>query len=200
MPNDTDDLAVMIGSRICHDLISPIGAISNGLELMSLGGAAALGPEFELINDSCASATARIRFFRVAFGSSPGAQRMARREITGIMDDIARGSRVSSRWQPPGDLSRDAVQLAFLTYLCLETAMPRGGTVTFDHDSDGWHIRAETAHLAMGNGLWTLFSDPGTPVEVTPSRVEFALLDRLTRAAGQSVRVTQGDGTLTLRI
>ncbi len=54
------DLAALIGSRICHDLISPIGAIGNGLELLSMAGAG--GPEVALISDSVSNANARIRF------------------------------------------------------------------------------------------------------------------------------------------
>lgn len=58
------DLPALIGSRICHDLISPIGAINNGLELLNMAGTgAAPGPELELIGQSVESASARIRFF-----------------------------------------------------------------------------------------------------------------------------------------
>ena len=59
------NLAALIGSRICHDLISPIGAINNGLELLGMTGSSE-GPELQLITDSVGSATARIRFFRIA--------------------------------------------------------------------------------------------------------------------------------------
>ena len=57
------NLAALIGSRICHDLISPIGAINNGLELLGMSDARE-GPELELISESVGNASARIRFFR----------------------------------------------------------------------------------------------------------------------------------------
>ena len=59
------DLAALVSSRICHDLISPIGAINNGLELLNMSGLAHDGPEIQLIGDSVKSARARIRFFRI---------------------------------------------------------------------------------------------------------------------------------------
>ena len=66
MPIDTAKLATLVASRLCHDLVSPVGAISNGLELIALAGTP--GPEeMELIEQSCTSATARLNFFRVAF-------------------------------------------------------------------------------------------------------------------------------------
>lgn len=46
------DLAALVSSRICHDLISPIGAINNGLELLNMSGLAHDGPEIQLIGDS----------------------------------------------------------------------------------------------------------------------------------------------------
>ena len=56
----TLDLAALVGSRICHDLISPIGAIGNGVELLSLTDGDT-GAEMDLINESVQNANARIR-------------------------------------------------------------------------------------------------------------------------------------------
>ena len=64
---DQTDLAALLGSRICHDLISPIGAIGNGVELLMMEGGTP-SPELVLIAESVAAANARIRFFRLAFG------------------------------------------------------------------------------------------------------------------------------------
>ncbi len=78
-PSLSPDIASLIGSRISHDLISPIGAIGNGLELLSMSGAG--GPEVELISDSVANANARIRHFRIAFGLASAEQGTSRSEI-----------------------------------------------------------------------------------------------------------------------
>ena len=61
--------ATLIGSRICHDLISPIGAINNGIELIEMGSTAST-PEMTLISESVVNASARIRYFRIAFGAA----------------------------------------------------------------------------------------------------------------------------------
>jgi histidine phosphotransferase ChpT len=63
------ELTSLIGSRICHDLISPLGAIGNGVELLAMS-EVAKGPEMSLIAESVENANARIRFFRVAFGAA----------------------------------------------------------------------------------------------------------------------------------
>ncbi|HMS96693.1 MAG TPA: histidine phosphotransferase, partial [Tabrizicola sp.] len=63
---DQPDLAALIASRICHDLISPLGAIGNGVELLAMERA---GPELDLLSESVAHANARIRLFRISFGA-----------------------------------------------------------------------------------------------------------------------------------
>jgi len=60
------NLAALIGSRICHDLISPVGAVGNGLELMQMAGGKLL-PEMALIEESVEAARLRILFFRIAY-------------------------------------------------------------------------------------------------------------------------------------
>jgi histidine phosphotransferase ChpT len=64
------DISNIVASRICHDIISPIGAIHNGLELISMTASLDVkSPEMALIHDSCQDARAHIEFFRVAFGT-----------------------------------------------------------------------------------------------------------------------------------
>ena len=94
---DSDvNLAELIGSRICHDLISPIGAITNGLELLDMVGGTQ-GPEMDLISGSVGSAGARIRFFRVAFGSASD-QPLGRTEVAELLKDVERAGRVRVNW------------------------------------------------------------------------------------------------------
>ncbi len=200
MSYDTDALPALIGSRICHDLISPIGAISNGLELLGMNSQTGMGPELELIHESCAHANARIRFFRIAFGASATEQRIGRHEATQILTDMARSGRVQADWRVEGDLPRVDLQMAFLALLCAETALPLGGTVGFDHGPSGWTITAQGPRINRENGLWGLFDTGDTQGELTPSRVQFALLDTLTRSLGRRVTVTETSDALILTI
>ena len=89
----TQDISALLGSRICHDLISPLGAISNGVELLEMSGAQ-MGPELQLISESVENANARIRFFRVAFGIASPDQTIGAPELRGILDDLGKGSRM----------------------------------------------------------------------------------------------------------
>ena len=117
------DLSALIGSRICHDLISPIGAIGNGIELLIMDGAMK-SPEIALISDSVIHANARIRFFRVAFGAASGDQRIGSPEVISILSDMTRGARIAITWDTPADLSRAEVKLAFLACSALKARCP----------------------------------------------------------------------------
>ena len=85
MIQSASHLASLIGSRICHELISPIGAIHNGLELISLSGPVQHEAEISLITQSCQNAASRIKFFRVAFGVSGSDRRLSTDTLLDIL-------------------------------------------------------------------------------------------------------------------
>ena len=124
------DISALIGSRICHDLISPIGAIGNGVELLSLGEGPANGsPELELISESVENASARIKSFRFAYGSNASHQIIGRQEVLSTLAATARGGRLTYFWNISDDQPRDEVRAVFLGLQCFETALPLGGTI-----------------------------------------------------------------------
>jgi histidine phosphotransferase ChpT len=172
--SDHSDLTALLGSRICHDLISPIGAIGNGVELMLMEGAA-VSPEMALISESVASANARIRFFRVAFGQSGGDQRIGSPEVAGLLQGIAQGGRIATDWQITGDILRREAKLAFLAIQCLETALAFGGRITVQTEGNRWVLTAHARRLKVDPILWETLSKPGNRAALTPALVQFAL-------------------------
>ena len=194
---DKPDLVALLGSRICHDLISPIGAISNGVELLMMDGAT-MGPEIALIAESVANANARIRFFRVAFGASSTDQRIGRPEVLSILSDLTRGGRLSIDWRGPADLPRREVKLAFLLIQCLESAMAFGGRITVDRLDGRWTLLAEAAKLKLDADLWEMLSNPAAKTDVTAAHVHFALVpDEMQR---QNRRLSADIGQTEIRL
>ncbi len=194
---DKPDIAALLGSRICHDLISPIGAISNGVELLMMDGGIK-GPEMALISESVASANARIRFFRVGFGSASVDQRIGRADVVGILTDLMRGGRLSVDWQTPNDLARREVKLAFLLIQCLETAMPYGGRITVELTETRWTLTAQAQKLRVDPDLWEVLSHPAAAMNIGPAQVHFLLVPE--EAARQSRRLTADIRTGEIRL
>jgi histidine phosphotransferase ChpT len=136
---DALDLAALLCSRVCHDLISPTGAIVNGLEVLEEGSDAET-KEFalDLIKKSAKTASARLQFCRIAFGAggSAGAQ-----IDLGDAEKVARGfidHKITLTWNlPRAMLPKDRVKLLLNMLIIAIGTIPRGGTLAIDPIGDG---------------------------------------------------------------
>lgn len=203
----TAKLASLIASRICHDLISPVGAIANGLELMSLGGPRRDGPELALVTDSCDYASARIRFFRIAFGAATDNALVARSEVMAVLQALGEAGRVSYDWAPGGDLPRREVQLALLALQCVETALPRGGEICLEYQPGHWSVTGLSERIHSDPAQWQQLeriaqaaAPESIEPQVAPNHVQFVLLPLLARELGRRPGVEEVKGRLTLTV
>ena len=198
MADPLPDFAALIGSRICHDLISPLGAIGNGVELLEMS-EAGTGPEVALISESVANANARIRFFRIAYGTAGGGGTVAAGEIRSILAAITAGSRLKIDWHLAGDVPRPMAKLAFLALQCLETALAWGGEITVDARDGDWRAKAKAARLNVDAALWANLTAAAPDPAIAPAQVQFALLPVEARAQGRSLDWSQSDAGVTIR-
>ncbi|WP_370401391.1 histidine phosphotransferase family protein [Sulfitobacter sp. JB4-11] len=185
MSNEDITIAGLIGSRICHDLISPIGAITNGLELLEMSGEAG-SPEMTLIGQSVGNASARIRFFRIAFGAA-GDQMVGAAEVSSILRDLYAGSRLEVDWTPAEPKPRAAVRLAFLGILCLENAMPFGGRLSISCTGADWSLNGVADRLNIDDSIWDVLEGGGAQASLQPSHVQFALLPMIAAQDGRKI-------------
>lgn len=188
--DDPARLASLIAARLCHDLVSPLGAIGNGVELLEMSGefpGIAKSPELMLISESLRAARARIRFYRIAFGAAAADQRVAVAEIAQLLDEHVQGGRLTLQTEAEGDLSRLDARLVLLAVMCLESALPWGGRVLVCRGGEGWRLIAEAQRTRPEPDLWALL-DGGAPVAgVAPSDVHFTMLATLAGEAGRAV-------------
>ena len=126
------DLAALLCSRVCHDIISPVGAIINGLEVLDEDNSEEMRDfAFGLIRRSAGQASAKLQFARLAFGAagSAGAEidlADAEKVATGYME----GEKADFAWEAPRVLMpKNLVKLLLNLILLANAAMPRGGTI-----------------------------------------------------------------------
>lgn len=187
-----DHLASLVGSRLCHDIISPLGAIGNGVELLQLSNAfpgIQNSPEMRLIAEAVDSARARLQAFRVAFGQSGDQQRIGRAELTSLLDGIEANGRLRLSLDAEGDLPRSEARMILLALMCIETALPWGGQVLICRSTDGWRLVADADRTRPDAALWSWLSGgaPG-PAHIQPSHVHFPLLAELAGSLGRTLR------------
>ncbi len=126
-------VAEMLCSRLCHDLVSPVGAIKSGLELIAEFGGDPDEEAMGLINGSAEQAVAKLQFFRVAYGLAGAAQAsMPLSAAADAADILVGGGRTTLDWptsqQPETPvLQAGALKLLLNMILLSVDALPRGG-------------------------------------------------------------------------
>ena len=144
------DLAALLCSRICHDLISPIGAIVNGLEVLDEDKNEETKTfAMELIKKSAHQASAKLQFCRLAFGAAGSAG--AQIEL-GDAEKVARGLLADDKtaivWNLPRELlAKNRVKLLLNMLLVALACIPRGGTLTIDPGTGGKGFRLTASGL-----------------------------------------------------
>lgn len=197
------DLAALLCSRVCHDIISPVGAINNGLELLDEGGADA--DAMALIRASARTASARLQFARIAFGAAGSAGMQI---DTGDAETVAaayfRNEKPELEWQGSRALlPKNKVKLLLNLLLVSAGAIPRGGKLRvalsdletqprFTLTAAGPMVRVPPKFLELHSG-----ARPDDPIDAHTIQPYYTLL--LAREAGMtiSIRATAEDITLT---
>ena len=124
------DLAALLCSRVCHDIISPVGAINNGLELLDEGAADA--DALDLIRTSAMNASVRLKFARLAFGASGS---VGASIDTGEAEKAAKEFAVAEKktevsWNGPRVIiPKNRVKMLLNLFLVAYSAIPRGGSI-----------------------------------------------------------------------
>lgn len=191
------DIAAQISSRICHDLISPIGAISNGLELLALSGAP-LSPELTLINESVDAANAKLRFLRIAFGGAKSNSKVAASEITNILHDYYNAPRTQLNWLIETAMERRDLRLLFLILLSAEKLAPYGGQITVAQQTHDLTITLVAKSLKT-DGFLDLPSHRFTPQD-SPPLIQFTLAQTQLDQMGYTMTLSETAGKLTITI
>ena len=136
---DGQALATLVAGKLCHDFISPAGAISSGLDLLKDPTAQDMRDDaMSLIEASAKKMIALVSFARVAFGAATSAERFSGAELGELVSGLTEGGRATLNWAVADGTyskpqSRALVNLAYLTM----AALPSGGVATISTRADG---------------------------------------------------------------
>ena len=200
------DLASLLCSRLCHDMLSPVGALSNGLELLR----DEKDPEMrrrcmELLEQSAKTSADKLKFFRLAFGAAGGFGQMvsvaeARDLITALIGD---SGRIELDWKvPSAELPKAAVKtLLNLAAIGLE-ALVRGGTLEVGAEMTGEAseivIRAAGPRIAFDQTIGQALDGSLPPADLSSRTAPAAMIHRLAASTGGGVQWHHGEDALVM--
>jgi histidine phosphotransferase ChpT len=189
------DFASLLCSRLCHDLLSPVGALNNGLELL----ADEHDPEMrqrvlELLNESARASANKLKFFRLAFGAAGGFgetvdTREAHAAIEGLFGD---NHRINVGWMIDEPvLQKAAIKVLLNLALIAGDALIRGGQLDIGAEVSGGMVEI----VVRGDGP-RIVLDPELRSALAGGRDELPITPRAAAAFLVHELVTQGGGTL----
>ncbi|WP_137387597.1 histidine phosphotransferase ChpT [Rhodoligotrophos defluvii] len=184
------DLAALLCSRVCHDIISPVGAITNGLEVLDDEDDEAMKEiALDLIRRSAKTASAKLRFCRMAFGASGSAG--AYLDLTEA-EEVARGfigeEKVKLAWDAPRETRPKAEAKLLLNLLMVALlGIPRGGQVTVRLDGDEFAAIAEGEGAKLPEKPLRLFQGEVPVEEIDPRLVQVYYAMRIAEEIGCSL-------------
>lgn len=203
---DPAEFGALLASRICHDLISPVGAIGNGVELMQELAPGADGAELQLIGRSAQMASASLQFLRLAFGAA------ARDDAIGL-SAVQRTARLWFEFQRPelvwpdasGETTRACARLLFNFLQIATSCLPRGGeiSVVITRDAAGATVVEVAANgpvVAPAEEAEPWLAGRAADTPAGPRDAHFLAAAAHARAAGAVIGFARDESGVTLRV
>jgi histidine phosphotransferase ChpT len=191
------DLRVLelLCARLCHELISPVGAINNGVELMDEDDPDFVKEAMALIGQSARKAGHRLQFYRFAYGVAGDAGRGSAPDVGALASALLEGGKVRCDWSP--GLAAQPVlwqQLAGnLVVLAAET-LPRGGTVAARPSGPGIEVSAEGEVIHLTADLRAILAGEVAADALTARTVHAFFTTRLAQQLGGPVSLAEQPG------
>ncbi len=200
------DLASLLCSRLCHDLMSPVGALNNGIELL----ADETDPEMrekclELLADSARASANKLKFFRLAFGAAGGFGDAvdAVEAQTALEGLFGPERRIDLGWMVAGDkLPKGAAKLLLNLAMLAGDALVRGGRLDVGAEDRGGEmelvIRAEGPRILLDPVLRETILTGGSGDSLEPRAAGAWLAHALAAEGGGSIRLSDPDSDVLL--
>jgi histidine phosphotransferase ChpT len=198
------DFASLLVSRVCHDLVSPVGAVVNGLEVLEEETDSTMRADaLRLVAASAEQAAARLQFARIAFGAagSAGAE-LDLTEVARVVAGLLRGGKVELVWRAHAvNWPKDWAKLVMNAALVAADCLPRGGKVVVEASNDSTAPRFQivaTGQVARlsAEAEKALMGEPGGLVD--GRSIQPYLTYRLSRTLNAALTVRAAEGEIRL--
>lgn len=197
MADDSVDFASMLVSRLCHDLLSPVGSFGNGLELLADENDPDMRENvISLLNASATSAINKLKYFRMAFGSAGGyGDSLSPDDLDEALRGLVPAGRDTDiQWISPRDaLPKGAARILLLLGMTIVESLVRGGTISIAVERRGTGIelalRGAGPRVIIDDRLVAAFA--ATPAAPDPKTIGVALAHRIAADGGGAIMLSR---------
>jgi histidine phosphotransferase ChpT len=208
------ELAALMCSKLCHDVISPVGAVTNGFEVLEDEKDESMREmALDIIRNNAEKASSRLQFLRLAFGAMGGAgDRFPLEDARRLTENLYAGEKANVDWRAkPDSLPKDQVKLLVNLIVLAVAAIPRGGEIAIDVIREGaggaiisdstdvsFRISATGSHASVSDTTRMIF-DGRIPEEGLDARsVQAYYAHRLAKSLAMSVEFQAAEETVTI--
>lgn len=188
----------LLASRLCHELISPVGAINNGVELLNDGDAGFVRDATALIGQSARRAAMRLQFYRFAYGAGGvgGGAPDAKSLVAGILE----GGKVRCDWPAEFDaLTPPWQKLACNLTLLTAELLPRGGTVMLARAGNGVSAMAAGESVNLTPELKAAVAPAVYVATLTARTIHAYFTARYAEQIGATLTLSEADKSATFK-
>ncbi|MGI9372521.1 MAG: histidine phosphotransferase ChpT [Hyphomicrobiales bacterium] len=196
------DLAALLCSRVCHDVISPVGAIANGLEVLDDEDDASMKEiAMDLVRRSAQQASAKLQFCRIAFGAAGSAgSHLDLNDAGEVAKNFIGDEKISLSWETPNE-TREKTQVKLLLNLLLlaTTTIPRGGQITVKLVGDDISVRSTGEGAKVPEKTIAFMNDPSDDSEMDARLVQVYYTMRLAQSGNYSLMISQDGADIVIK-
>ena len=204
--SSSTDLAALLCSRLCHDMLSPVGALSNGLELLRDEGDAEMRQRcMELLEQSARISADKLKFFRLAYGAAGGfGESVPTEEPRQLVEALVGGNgRIALAWAVAVDMLPKAAVKVLLNLAAIGIdALPRGGELQVGAEwRDGATeiaVRAAGAKIAFDPSIGHALDGSLPAVELSGRTAPAHLIHLIAQEHGGGLQYALTDGALVM--
>lgn len=202
---DDIEFSAFLVSRVCHDLVGPLGAVVNGLEVMEDERDAAMRADaLKIVSSSALQALARLQFLRIAFGAagSAGAE-LDIGEVGRLVAGLLEGGKIQLDWQAPHvNWPKNWAKLLMNAALLGADCLPRGGQLTVTANADpsapSFRIVATSPHARAQDEVQRAIRGETQEGQIDARGIQPYLTHKLSRHLNAGLTLTTRDGVVEL--
>lgn len=163
-------------SKICHDLVSPVGAVNNGIEFLSEMGAEGLQDGLGLIQHSARQSSVRLQLFRMCYGAGGSDAKVTGKTIYETFMHYVEGTKCAMEWDlmnamPDHDLQAGYLKTLLNLMVFAQESMPKGGVVTVTMDGETMVVTGKGEVIKPKDGSIEALNNDLPVEDLTPKAI-----------------------------